>query len=72
MVVLQMYRWLLIVNGIFVPVEFRQLEIGQFSVAPLKTLSVAPLKTLSQTSPSFYVSAVQVFRKHCGKMRNFW
>ena len=26
--------------------------------------------TLSQTSPGFYVSAVQVFRKHCGKRRN--
>ena len=26
--------------------------------------------TLSQTSPGFYVSAVQVFRKHHGKRRN--
>ena len=26
--------------------------------------------TLSQTSPGFYVSEVQVFRKHCGKRRN--
>ena len=26
--------------------------------------------TLSQTSPCFYVSAVQGFRKHCGKGRN--
>ena len=26
--------------------------------------------TLSQTSPGFYLSAVQVFWKHCGKMRN--
>ena len=26
--------------------------------------------THSQTSPGFYVSAVQVFRKHCGKRRN--
>ena len=26
--------------------------------------------TLSQTSPGFYVSAVQVFWKHCGKRRN--
>ena len=26
--------------------------------------------TLSKTSPCFYVSAVQVFRKHCGKRRN--
>ena len=26
--------------------------------------------TLSQTSPGFYVSAVQVFRKHCRKRRN--
>ena len=26
--------------------------------------------TLSQTSPSFNLSAVQVFRKHCGKRRN--
>ena len=26
--------------------------------------------TLSQTSPGFYVSALQVFRKHCGKRRN--
>ena len=25
--------------------------------------------TLSQTSPGFYVSAVQVLRKHCGKRR---
>ena len=28
------------------------------------------LLTLSQTSPGFYVSAVQVFWKHCGKSRN--
>ena len=26
--------------------------------------------TLSQTSPGFYVSAVQVFWKHCGKRRS--
>ena len=26
--------------------------------------------TLSQTSPGFYVSVVQGFRKHCGKRRN--
>ena len=26
--------------------------------------------TISQTSPSFYVSVVQVFWKHCGKRRN--
>ena len=26
---------------------------------------------LSQTRPGFYVSAVQVFRKHCGKRRNY-
>ena len=26
--------------------------------------------SLSQTSPGFYVSAVQVFWKHCGKRRN--
>ena len=26
--------------------------------------------TLSKTSPGFYVSAVQVFLKHCGKRRN--
>ena len=29
-----------------------------------------PTLTLFQTSPGFYVSAVQVFRKHCGKRRN--
>ena len=30
--------------------------------------------TLSKTSPGFYVSAVQVFWKHCGKRRNcsYW
>ena len=28
------------------------------------------LLTLSQTSPGFYVAAIQVFRKHCGKRRN--
>ena len=28
------------------------------------------LLTLSQTSPGFYVSAVQVFWKHCRKRRN--
>ena len=26
--------------------------------------------TLSQTSPGFYVSAIQDFLKHCGKRRN--
>ena len=26
--------------------------------------------TLSQTSPGFYLSAIQVFRKYCGKRRN--
>ena len=30
----------------------------------------ARVLTLSQTSPGCYVSAVKVFRKHCGKRRN--
>ena len=33
-------------------------------------ICVRELLTLSQTSPGFYVSAVQVFWKHCGKGRN--
>ena len=33
-------------------------------------LLVIIMLTLSQTSPGFYVSSLQVFRKHCGKRRN--
>ena len=32
--------------------------------------SFSGLLTLSQTTPCFYLSAVQTFRKHCGKRRN--
>ena len=28
--------------------------------------------SLSRTSPGFYMSTEQVFRKHCGKRRNCW
>ena len=34
------------------------------------TLSTLCFLTLFQSSPDFYVSAVLVFRKHCGKRRN--
>ena len=35
-----------------------------------KALTLAKFLTLSQTSPGFYVSAVQTFQKHCGKRKN--
>ena len=37
----------------------------------MQPVSESPL-TLSQTGPGFYVSAVQVFSKHCEKGRNCW
>ena len=33
-------------------------------------ISIVIMLSLSQTSPGFYVSTLQVFRKHCGKRRN--
>ena len=36
----------------------------------LKFCCLVKVLTLSKTSPGFYVSAVQVFLKHCGKRRN--
>ena len=55
-------------------VNFLLLVIDIFSkygyLVPLKNKkgeTVANALTLSQTSPGFYVSAVQVFQKHCGK-----
>ena len=38
-----------------------------FNVDQTKILLFNKGLTLSQTSPGFYVSAIQVFRKHCGK-----
>ena len=43
---------------------------GKTCVSYDMTLAVKVVLTLSQTSPRFYVSAVQVFWKHCGKRRN--
>ena len=34
------------------------------------TVHFFTMLTLSQTSPGFYMSALKVFRKHCGKRRN--
>ena len=48
-------------------------EIGQNQASQIvqsKLRSMPLFLILSQTSPGFYVSAVQVFRKHCGKRRN--
>ena len=39
-------------------------------VQSCSTLSTALSLTLSQTSPGFYVFALQAFWKHCGKRRN--
>ena len=41
-----------------------------FNLVTVKILSFDKGLTLSQTSPGFYVSAVQVCRKHYGKSRN--
>ena len=41
-----------------------------FNLDKSKILSSGNGLTLSQTTRGFYVSAVQVFRKHCGKRRN--
>ena len=44
--------------------------IRQASLFEQELMLCANPFTLSQTSPGFYMSAVQVFRKHCGKKRN--
>ena len=44
--------------------------VNTFTLNQFKILSFGKGLTLSQTNPGFYVSAVQVFRKHCGKRRN--
>ena len=41
-----------------------------FSLDHSNILPSSQVLTLSQTSPGFYVSAVQVFKKHSGKRRN--
>ena len=41
-----------------------------FNSSNCKVLPFAKELTVSQTSFCFYASAVQVFRKHCGKRRN--
>ena len=43
---------------------------GRLDLANTLEIMIAQTLTLSQTSPGFYVSAAQVFRKHCGKRRN--
>ena len=47
--------------------EFEEPKIG---ISGKGLRAVIILLTLSQTSPGFYVSAVNVFWKHCGKRRN--
>ena len=56
-------------NPAFLPFPFsRCIFFSCFSIGPFKFGAVC--LTLSQTSPGFYVSAVKVFWKHCGKRRN--
>ena len=45
-------------------------EIAGCKIVPYIATHVKKTLTLSQTSPGFYVSAVEVFGKHCGKRRN--
>ena len=47
------------------------LSADAFSLVQPKMLSFGKELTLSQTSPGFYVSAEQIYWKHCGKMRNW-
>ena len=52
---------------------FSQLNVKKFGPCQTESISMGEcntILTLSQTSPGFYASAVQVFRKHCGKRRN--
>ena len=72
----QIKNWCLQTLSVWKSLKFVILE----KVNPLlndKNLNCSKLKqiaddilTLSQTSPGFYVYAVQVFWKHCGKRRN--
>ena len=59
-------------NGSLVIVEDLKNTCSQITVLVTLFISVQRQDnlTLSQTSPGFYVSAVRVFRKHCGKRRN--
>ena len=50
--------------------RFYWVDLRRVAVSEQWFLKAGGLLTLSQTSPGFYVSAVQVFRKHCGKRRN--
>ena len=51
-------------------VTFTLLSANAFNLAESKTLSFGKEFTLSQTIPGFYLSAVKIFLKYCGK-RNF-
>ena len=51
--------------------NYHWLELLRTAPLPIhKVIIITIFLTLSQTSPGFYVSAVQVFWKHCGKRRN--
>ena len=55
------------------PFELHSISMVQsvfISMCDSNSSLVKCLSTLSQTSLGFYVSAVQVFRKHCRKRRN--
>ena len=45
-------------------------HFSEFTVMGKKEEDIMYILTLFQTSPGFYVSAVQVFCKHCGKRKN--
>ena len=49
---------------------FNLSSANAFNLDQSKNLSFGKELTLSQTSPGFYVSAVQVLWKHCGKRRS--
>ena len=54
-------------DNYIIRITFASCKSFQFG---LKFSFVVKSLTLSQTSPGFYVSAVHVFKKHCGKRGN--
>ena len=56
-------------KAVYLTVEFSR-DCVKESESNLQIESILSSLTLSQTSPGFYVSAVQVFLKHSGKRRN--
>ena len=51
---------------LFLTFFFRKKLLSYKTDSRFQVVASIPRSTLSQTNPGFYVSAVQVFWKHCG------